>query len=309
MRIIFMGSAQFACPSLVSLLAAKRYEVVGAVTQPERPSGRRLQVAKCPVHSLLATGAVPVLTPANVNAPESIAALRALHPDLVVVVAYGQLLGTAVLEMAPLGCVNLHASLLPKYRGAAPIQWAIASGDTVTGVTTMFLNLKMDEGDIIARDVEQIDENDTSATLAARLAERGARLLLDTVELIRRGTAPRLPQDNALATYAPRLRKEDGRLDWAKNAAELANRVRAFQPWPGCYCVCGKTTLAVLKARAESGSGAPPGTVIESGGDGPLVQAADGALRLLEVKPSGGKAMSGAAFIRGHSLGPGAALD
>lgn len=305
MRIIFMGSAGFACPSLERVLADGRDEVVAVVTQPDRPKGRNLEPSACPVKHYLGERAIQVLTPENVNTPESLAALTQLQPDVLVVVAYGQLLKPALLAIPSRGCINVHGSLLPKYRGAAPIQWAVARGERVTGVTTMHVNERLDAGDMILKCEVPIEEGDTGGTLHDKLAAAGAELLSATLDLIRSGNAPRLPQDDALATHAPKLKKADGRIDWGWPAATIHNRVRAFNPWPGCYGESPREPgkfVKVLKTRVEPGWG-KPGTVLEAAGEGPLIQAGDGlALRLLEVQPEGRRPMSGSAFLCGHVL-------
>lgn len=305
MRIVFMGSAEFACPSLETILADGRDSVVGVVTQPDRPKGRNLALAACPVRTYLGARAIPVLTPEKVNHPESLARLRELSPDLIVVVAYGQLLRAALLSIPPRGCINLHGSLLPKYRGAAPIQCAIAEGERVTGVTTMYMSEQLDAGDMILQSQVPIAEDDTGGSLHDKLAAVGARLLAETLNLLRAGTAPRRPQDESAATFAHKLRKTDGRIDWLRPAATLHNRVRAFNPWPACFCEAPAGSgrhLRILRTRVEPGGGTP-GQVLETTGDGPLVQAGDrSALRLLEVQPEGRTIMSGAAFLRGHAL-------
>lgn len=296
-----MGSAEFACPALELLLKTGRDEIAGVVSQPERPSGRHQKNKKCPVDEYASANTLQVLTPENANTPESVEALRSLKPDLIIVVAYGQILKANLLALAPGGCINLHASLLPKYRGAAPIQWAIARGEKKTGVTTMFLNEAMDAGDIIAQDEELISDDDTAATLGKRLAERGAKLLIETVEMIRHGIAPRTKQNEALVTYAPRLKKNDGLLDWTRPARELANRIRGFQPWPGCYFTLkDRTTVRVLRARVEADGSAQPGMMLETHGEGLLIQTGSGSLRLLEVQPEGKKPMTGSAFLCGN---------
>lgn len=306
MRIVFMGSAELACPCLDRLLASAEDPVVGVVTQPDRPQGRSLKTAPCPVRAHLGRRGIPVLTPEQVNSPESIQALQALAPDLIVVVAYGQLLKPDILNLPPRGCVNVHASLLPKYRGAAPIQWAIANGETRTGVTTMLLDQGMDTGDILDRAEEPIREDDTAGTLHDRLARLGADLLGRTVAAIRSGAVRRTPQDPVAASYAPKLKKEDGRLDWTRPALELHNHVRGFNPWPGCYVEFPQlkpSRVKVLKSRVVAAGGqAQPGEILAGQGDGPLIQAGAQALRLLELQPEGRKAMPGSAFLCGHPL-------
>ncbi len=277
------------------------------VTQPDRPKGRNLELSPCPVKQYLGARQIPVLSPERVNTPESLGVLRALAPDLIVVVAYGQLLKPDLLAIPPLGCINVHGSLLPRYRGAAPIQWAVANGDAESGVTTMYMNAGMDTGDMILKRIIPINDADTGGRLHDKLSLVGATLLGETVELIRNHCAPRTPQDDLQATVAPKLRKSDGRLDWSLPARILHNRVRAFNPWPGSSCTmpgdAGKV-LKVLATRVESHEGAhgTPGTLLESSGEGPLILTAEQAIRLLEVQPEGRKPMSGAAFLRGYTL-------
>ncbi|MBU4366979.1 MAG: methionyl-tRNA formyltransferase [Verrucomicrobia bacterium] len=303
MRIIFMGSAELACPCLDRLLANPSDQVVGVVTQPDRPKGRSLQVAPCAVRAHVVERGIPMFTPANVNAPDSVAALRALAPDLIIVVAYGQFLKADILNLAPYEPINVHASLLPKYRGAAPIQWAVANGETETGVTTMFVNARMDAGDIIDQLLEPIRPEDTAGSLHDRLAQCGADLLARTIEALRQGSIRRQPQNEAKATFAPRIKKADGRMDWRLPAILIHNRVRGFNPWPGCFCELSPVgVVRVLKARVEPGRGEPAGAVLEATGEGPLIQTGQDALRLRELQSEGRKVMSGADFLRGHPL-------
>jgi methionyl-tRNA formyltransferase len=275
------------------------------VTQPDRPKGRNLQLSSCPVKTYLGSRQIPILSPEKVNTSESLEAIRVLRPDLMVVVAYGQLLKSALLEMAPLGIINVHGSLLPKYRGAAPIQWAVANGESVSGVTTMYLNERMDAGDMILKRELSIDPTDTGGSYHDKLAVVGAELLRETVDLIRQGHAPREVQNEADATVAPKLKKTDGRIDWTLPADKIRSRVQGFNPWPGSFFVIpadGGKIVKVLSVRVEAGSGIP-GTVIELSGEGAIIQAGDGrAIRLLEVHPEGRKPMSGAAFLCGHAL-------
>jgi methionyl-tRNA formyltransferase len=302
MRIIFMGSAELACPCLDRLLANPGDQVVGVVTQPDRPRGRSLQMAPCAVRAHVAARGLPILTPENVNAADSVAALRALAPDVIIVVAYGQFLGANILSLPPRGCINVHASLLPKYRGAAPIQWAVACGETETGVTILFVNARMDAGEIIDQMVEPIRPEDTAGSLHDRLARCGAELLARTVAALRQGSIRHQPQDEAAATFAPRIKKSDGFIDWRLPAILIHNRVRGFNPWPGCSCELPPAgVVRIMRSRVEPGEG-QPGLVLEASGDGPLVQTGQGALRLLELQPAGRKVMSGAAFLHGHPL-------
>jgi len=310
MKLIFMGSAEFACPALEMLLNKGRDEICAVVSQPERPCGRSLKKRPCPAGALAAARSIPVLSPENINSADSLDNLRALSPDLIIVVAYGQFLKKELLELPRLGCVNLHGSLLPKYRGAAPIQWAIARGEQTTGVTTIVMSDKMDAGDIIMQEQEPILPDDTACSLGKRLAERGAKLLLETLDKIRDGSAQRQKQDDSAATFAPRLKKTDGIIDWSKPAFETENRIRGFQPWPCCFFMLNHNIkVKVFRARVENVCRGKPGTILEARGDGPLVQAGGGALRLLEVQPEGKKRMNGIAFLCGNKITEGAVLS
>lgn len=309
MRIIFMGSAELSCPSLETLMAGGD-EVVAVVTQPDRPKGRNLKLTPSPVRVLAESRGVAVLTPEKINLPESVAALKDLMPDLIAVVAYGQILRREILQLPPLGCLNMHTSLLPRYRGAAPIQWAIANGDRVTGVTAMFMNEKMDAGDIICRREVVIQDDDTGGTLHDRLAVEAAALLGETTEKIKAGGVQRLVQVVSGVTLAPKLTKMDGKIDWTRPAETIYNRIRAFNPWPCCFCEApkgGGKSLRILKSRLESAAGVP-GQVLDVAGGGLVVACGQGSVILLEVQPEGRKVMSGADYLRGHGVSAGAIL-
>jgi len=310
MRILFMGSGALACPSLSALLDDGTHEVIAAVTQPDRPRGRGLEAAACPAKERLAGTDVPLLCPPDVNDPGVVARLQAYRPDVVVVAAYGQILRSGILSLPPRGCVNLHASLLPKYRGAAPIQWAIANGEPFSGVTTMYMNERMDAGDILLQKRIAIGRDEAAPRLHDRLAREGAGLLLQTLADIGRGAAKPIAQVEADASYAPKLKKEDGRMDWSLPAETIYNRWRGFQPWPGSFCrrPAGRQgRLKVLQVRVEPADGrrGEPGEVLDVAGPGPLVAAGRGVLRLLEVQPEGKKPMPAAAYLRGHPLAAG----
>ena len=313
MRIVFMGSAEFACEPLKRLATGGIGEVVLVISQPDRPSGRGLAVLPCPTRECALALLIPTLTPEKVNDRASVEVIRSLNPDVIVVVAYGQILKPAILEIPPLGCINIHGSLLPKYRGAAPIQWAIANGEQLTGVTAMFMNERMDAGDIILQRKVEIEDKDNAGTLHEKLAKEGGRALVDALAAIA-GSNPsrRTPQIEAEATYAPKLKKEDGRIDWTRPAEEIHNRIRAFNPWPRCFCQRtmkpvtahahgNAMVLKALRSAVESGQG-KPGEILDVGGEGPLVAAGKDAVRLLEVQLVGKKVMSGAAFICGHDM-------
>lgn len=311
MRVVFMGSADIACPSLEALLREPGIDIVGVVTQPDRPKGRRLQLAACAVKQNVEAAGISVFSPRSINTEDALDTLRAWQPDLAVVAAYGQILKPTVLGVPRLGCINVHTSLLPRYRGAAPIQWAITNGDAETGVTIMYMDEGMDTGDMIAQRKVPISHDDTAGTLHDRLGVVGAELLCEAVRDLQAGRTIRTPQDAAQATYAPKLTKHDGRIDWTHSAAAIYNRVRGFNPWPCCYCVVSSGEghkLRVLRARAEEGEGRP-GEVLDVKGDGPLVACADRAVRLLDVQPEGKRVMPGDAYICGHSLQRGEFLE
>ena len=326
MRVVFMGSADIACPTLDLLLMADDIEVVAVVSQPDRPKGRNRKVQPCAVRARVeergrltqrrkgAEGgseeiSIPVFTPDNVNDEESVRAIKGFEPDLIVVMAYGQILKADILGLPRLGCVNVHTSLLPKYRGAAPIQWAIINGEVVTGVTTMFMNEGMDAGDIILQKEVAIDRDETAASLSAKLSGDGADLLLETIRIFAKGEVVRIPQNDAKITLAPKLKKEDGQIDWDCTAEDIYNRIRGLNPWPCCRCVMpGGVGVRVLKALVEKVVGAP-GEVIDVAGDGPLIGTGAGSLRLLEVQADGKKVMSGSAYMRGRALTEGDVLE
>ncbi len=295
MRIIFMGTAELASPCLEALAAMPGHQVVHVVSQPDRPKGRSLQLAPPPVKVTAEKLGLPVSQPLKLRASEAVDALRALQPDLIIVVAYGQILSKAVLEIPSFGCVNVHTSLLPRWRGASPIQSAILAGDAETGVTTMYMDELLDHGDIILQRADLIRPDDTSAILHDRLAQLGAGLLVKTVNLIAEGKASRTVQDESKVTLARKFTKEDGRLDWTRSAEESERQIRAFNPWPGAYTFLGELLLKVWRAEPADGHGGASGEI-----RGDVVNTGKGGLRLLEVQPAGKKRMDFASFQRGH---------
>jgi len=316
MRVVFMGSAEVSAVMLDALVYMKAAEVAGVVTQPDRPYGRNQHFMPCPCKAKAQVNELQVICPENVNRPEVLETLRAWAPDLIVVVAYGQFLRQAVLDLPPLGCINIHLSLLPRYRGAAPVQHAILAGEKVTGVTAMMMDRGMDSGDMVMQAREPILPADTAASLHDRLSLLGAVVLLRVVRQAELGLLQRTPQDASQATFAPKLRKEDGLLDWDRPAAELALRVRAFNPWPACHTwipqrLKGGAPLRVKVLRAEAlpaGWGAAPfapGAVCDIRGAGPVIRTGAGGLRLVEVQPEGARPMSGKALLCGYPLKPG----
>lgn len=306
MRIVFMGSAEFACPA-VEALRLSGHDLVACVTQPDRPKGRHLKLSPCPVKALAEARGIPVQTPERIADAAALADVEALHPDSIVVAAYGQYLPSRLLAMPKIACINIHPSLLPKYRGAAPIQWAVASGDTMTGVTILHVSKQMDAGDLILQEPYPIGDEDTAGSLEPKLAEFGAELMLRAIGQLEQGTAARVPQDEAHVTWARKLEKADGVMDWRKPAEVLRHQVRGFQPWPGSFTLVQGKRLKVLLARVEKGTG-EPGRVLEVRGEGPLVACGEGVLRLLEVQPEGKPAIPGHAYVNGCPLAEGIVL-
>ena len=328
MRLVFFGTPEFAVPSLQRLLAEPGFEVVAVVTQPDRRRGRGNQVDASPVKQAAAVAGCPVLQPTRIKKDEAtLITLEALQADAFVVVAYGQLLSQRLLAMPRLGCINGHGSLLPAYRGAAPIQWCIVNGDTVTGMTTMRMNLGMDTGDMLLRSTLPIGLLDTAGMVAAALAQQCADLLVETLRGLQAGTLTAQPQDEALATYAPLIQKEDFELDWGKPAIALHNQVRGFYPngvttfrgqplkiiataplgephWAALPPDLGalRTTVDAIAAEAAQ-LNLTPGTIVGLlKGHGPLVQTGEGLLLLHQVKPSGKQVQAGGDFVNGSRL-------
>ncbi len=310
MRLVFLGSGAFAVPSLQALLDAG-HDVRALVCQPDREAGRGRSLQAPPTKPVALRRGVELLQPRRVKAPEAVAALRALEPELLVVVAYGQLLSRALLDLAPRGALNVHGSLLPRWRGAAPIQWAIVAGERESGVTTMRLDEGLDTGPLLLARATPIEPHESAARLHDRLALLGAELLLETLDGLARGTLVARPQDDSLATHAPPLAKHDGRLDWTLPAATLYRRVRAFQPWPGTFALHDGRTLKVLRAEeaAAGDAAALPGTLVAFEGDALVVACGAGTrLRLCDVQPESRRAMTGRAFAAGARLELGARL-
>lgn len=298
-RIVFMGSPDFALPSLQAL--ADNYPVVGVVTQPDRRAGRGRALTSPPVKILAEKLGLPLLQPPRLKAPDAFEQLQAWTPEIIVVAAFGQILRPAVLELPPLGCINVHASLLPHLRGAAPIQAALLNGDLKTGVTIMRMDQGVDTGPILSQRALDIKPDDTAQTLSARLAQLGAELLIETLPAYISGAIEPQPQDDTKASYAPLLEKEAGRLDFSEPAAALARRVRAYNPWPGAFTFRAGQRLKVLQAHAAP---ARTGEFYEAGQetlvDGlPAAAAAPGLLVLDEVQPAGKRPMPGETFLNG----------
>ncbi len=298
-RLIFMGTPEFAVPSLRAL--ATGHDVALVVTQPDRPAGRARVVTESPVKVAARTLGLPIFQPESLRGERPAAILRQVQPEAIVVVAYGEILRRDILAIPRRGCVNVHASLLPRHRGAAPIAAAILAGDAVTGVTIMLMDEGMDTGPILAQAEERIQPDDTTASLSARLAELGARLLIEVLPRWLEGDLVPRPQDGSLATYAPRITKEDGLIDWTQPAASIERQVRAFDPWPGAYTFWQGRRLKITRAKPLVGWCGPevPGTVIEAP-EGVAVATGEGALLLEQLQLEGRRCVDCASFLRGQ---------
>jgi methionyl-tRNA formyltransferase len=305
MRIVFFGTPDFAVPSLRALLAS-RDDVVGVVCQPDRPAGRGRHVTVPPVKQVALAAGVPVLQPEKIRTPEFLEQLRRWKPDLIVVAAYGRILPNSILDLPPHGCINVHASLLPKYRGAAPMQWAILNGEERTGVTIMRVAEKMDAGDILLARQTVIAPDETLASLHDRLAELGAAALIESIERLRRGEFAPVPQDEAQATYAPMITKEQGRIDWTQSAAAIERQVRAFDPWPSAYTYLASKLLKIHRSHADTTRRLPvaAGTVVAVGSE-IRIACGEGELVIEELQLEGRKRLSAAEFSRGGHVAVG----
>jgi methionyl-tRNA formyltransferase len=308
LRIVFMGTAPLARASLEALHTAPNLEVIAVVTQPDRPKGRDLRLQPSAVKARALELGRLILQPAKAREDAFLLQLRELAPDLIVVAAYGQILPAAILELPRLGCLNVHTSLLPKYRGAAPIQWALLDGESETGVTIMKMDAGLDTGAILTQRATPIEENDNAATLHDRLATLGAELLTATIPLYAEGGIEPKPQDHSRATYARKITKEDGCLDWTLPARSLWNRVRGLTPWPGTFTHAGGHLLKVWRAAVEADRHGAPGEILGADKSGLIIACGAQALRLEEVQREGGRRLSAAAFLAGNALPVGGKL-
>ena len=300
MKILFMGTPDFAVPCL-DILVSNGFDVCGAVTQPDKPKGRGHKLTPPPVKEYAISKNIPVYQPQTLKDGEFEKVLDELKPQLIAVVAYGKILPEYILDFPEYGCVNVHGSVLPKYRGAAPIQWAIINGDKTTGVTTQYMKMGVDTGDIIFTDETEILPDETYGELYTRLSQSGAELLLKTVNAIKDGTAPRTEQDESEATHAPMLTKETGHIDWTKSADEVLSLIRGTNPWPMSYAMYGDEMMKVFGVKKGSGYDAPPGKIrivnkkleISCGKDSVVVD---------EIQFKGGKRMTVASYLNGHDI-------
>jgi methionyl-tRNA formyltransferase len=309
MKIVFMGTPEFALPTLRKL-AASPHEIPAVVTQPDRPKGRGRGVAASPVKQFAIGAGIDVLQPEKCRSPEFVEILKGLAPDLVVVVAFGQILSAEVLAVPRLFCMNLHSSILPRYRGAAPINRAIINGDRETGITTMKMDTGLDTGDILLIRHVPIADADTAETLHDRLADIGAELVLETIARAEAGTLQATPQDDAQATYAPKLNKEEGLIEWTSEAADIRNLARGLFPWPGAFTFHHQRRLMLCHAQVAPGEpGDRPGRIERVSEAGIEVGTGRGRLVITELKPEGKKQMTARSFLAGNKLTPGELLQ
>lgn len=308
MKVIFMGTPEFAVPCLRALIDEKN-ELLAVFTQPDRPKGRGKRLMMPPVKALAIEADIPVYQPISLKSPEVLETIKKLGPDIIIVVAYGQLLPKAILELPPFGCVNVHASLLPKYRGAAPINWAIINGEDKTGITTMYMDVGIDTGDMILKEELLIGEDETSAELHDRMAALGAEVLIKTLNLIETGNVVREPQDHQESSHASMLSKELGMIDWTKTASEIKNLVRGTIPWPTAFTTYKSEVMKVLKCTIEE-TKAPdiPGKLISVTKDGIYVATGNGTIVIQELQFSGGKRLTVKDFLVGNQLEEGVIL-
>jgi methionyl-tRNA formyltransferase len=304
MRIVFIGTGEIGLPVLRSLRESDEHKLLGVVTQPDKPAGRAQRIAAPPIKTALSGSALPILQPDRIKSGEAVAAIRALAPDVIVVMAYGQILPRAVLDIPSVACLNLHASLLPKHRGAAPIQAAIVAGDHELGITVMYMSEGLDTGDILLQSRLEIAADETGGSLHDRLAQLAPNALREALEQLQRGSAPRIPQDASLATYAPKLGREDGRIVWTESAALLERKIRAFNPWPGAFTLLRDAAgrdrkLKIFSAKVVPSAQAAPGEIVQSE-RAITIAAGDGALSLDEVQLEGKRRMNAAEFLRGY---------
>lgn len=306
MRVVFIGTGEIGLPVLRWLLHSKEHDLVAVVTQPDKPVGRDQRIQAPPIKAALTDSAIAILQPERIKREQAVEEIRAHRPDVIVVMAYGQILPAAVLQIPRVACLNLHASLLPRHRGAAPIQAAINSGDAMTGITVMYMDEGLDTGDILLKSSITIAADETGGSLHDRLAEIAPPALADALTQLDAGNAPRVPQDRAQATHAPKLEREHGQIDWSEPAKEIERKIRAFNPWPGTFAILRdeagrEQKLKIFSADFpnETRTVAPAEVYVSAAGDF-FIGATDGALRLGEVQLEGKKRMNATDFVRGH---------
>jgi methionyl-tRNA formyltransferase len=304
MRVVFIGTGEIGVPTLQLLLGTEEHTLVGVVTQPDKPAGRRQEVNPGPIKATLSGHTIPLLQPRRIKAPEAIEQMRGLAPDLIVVAAYGQILPPPLLQLPRIACLNLHASLLPRWRGASPVQAAIAAGDAETGITVMYMDEGLDTGDILLQRKLQIEPNETGESLQRRLSHAAPGALLTSLQLLSGGKAPRIPQDHALVSYAPKLHRAAGRIEWSEAAEVIGRKIRAYNPWPGSFTAIATRsakpmTLKIFSAEVVDQRGFP-GEILQADQRGLVIATGSGALLLGEVQLEGKRRVSGTEFIRGY---------
>lgn len=309
LRIVFMGTPEFAVPSLQSIIERKE-NLISVVTQPDQPVGRGQHVKPSPIKDLALKHKLYVLQPRKVKDPQFIEAFKTLSPDLVIVAAYGQILPRSLLNIPEFGFINVHASLLPAYRGAAPINWVLINSETETGITIMLLDEGMDTGDIIIQEAIPILPDENALTLHDRLAQLGAQLLGKALDMLKSNSWNPVPQNHTMATYAPMLKKQDGLIHWASDSKRIANQVRGLTPWPGCFTYLNGKLLKVYRTEVvEKEIGSPPGQIVSVSRQGIEVATGKGSLLLKEVQLEGKKKMSVEDFLKGQQIIPGTQLS
>lgn len=306
MRIVFMGTPEFAVPSLKALCEAG-YDVAAVFTQPDRPKGRGNKVTASPVKEYALSRGIPVYQPQRIK-KESVGDLKALAPDLCVTAAFGQILSQEILDIPPLGSINVHASLLPKHRGSAPIAWAIMQGDQEAGVTTMMMARGIDNGDMLLQRATPIQPGETCGELTERLSHIGAELLMETIRALEAGKLRRIAQDESKMTYDPMLDKSMGVIDWRMSAVEIVNRVHGLNPWPGCSTAWQGGRLKILRANAADGVGQPGEILAADAKQGLTIACGQGAVSVAQLQAPGGKPMSAKDYLRGHPMAVGTVL-
>lgn len=307
MNIVFMGTPDFAVHSLKAVY--EKYDIKAVITQPDRPKGRGKKLASPPVKVFAKTKGITVYQPENINKGDFVDLLKKLNPDVVVVAAYGKILSKDVLKIPRLGCINLHASLLPKYRGSAPIHWAIINGEKKTGVTTIYMNERMDAGDMILQKEVDILPDCTAGELHDKLAVVGSSVLVNTLDLIFSAKAPRIPQEHEKATYAPMIHREHERIDWKKESWQVKNHIRGMNPWPGAFTNLNDKVLKIWNAKTvDIDADARPGTVLHLDNNGIIVKTGSGCISVLELQLQGKKKITAGEFLRGNKIEIGTVL-
>lgn len=309
MRVLFFGTSEFAVPTLEALVESGHHEVPAVVTQPDRPKGRGLSVAESAVKRAALRFDLPVFQPSRVRSDDFLSTAQAVAPDVLVLAAFGQIIPQALLDLPPLGPINLHGSLLPAWRGAAPIQYAILNGDTLTGVTTMWMDATLDTGDILLQRIVSIDLEDTTGTLTPKVAQAGADLMLETLAQLEAGVCPRLPQDHSRATLAPAIDSADTEIDWSQSAERIRNRIRAMSPKPGAFTTINGRRIKLWLTETIQGESGDPGRIARIDRSGVVVATRKGHLNLMEVQPENSRRMTAAEWARGARLAAGDSFD